>query len=53
MTMQWYYDNNTDFKDYVDRVARCRHLPVDEVLEHVITKEYLKMILADERIKKC
>lgn len=48
-TMQWYYDNNKDFKEYVDRVARCRHLTADEVLKHVITMEYLKMLIDEGR----
>lgn len=48
-TMRYYYENVTDFKEYVDRVARCRHLTVDEVLKHVITMEYLKMLIEEGR----
>lgn len=48
-TAQWYYDNCKDFKEYVDRVVNQRHLPPEEVMKFIITKEYLKMLIQEGR----
>lgn len=53
MPMEWYYDNCKEFQEYVDRVARCRNLTTNEVMKHIITQEYLKMLIAEGRAKKC
>lgn len=33
------YDNNKDFKRYVDRYANQRRLSVEEALRHALVKE--------------
>lgn len=53
MDTKWYYDNCKDFKEYVDRVSRCRHLSTSFVMQLLITKEYLKMLIAEGRAPKC
>lgn len=36
------YCTNNEFKDYVDRYARCYQIPVDLALTHKIVHEYAK-----------
>lgn len=49
MDMKWYYASCKDFQEYVDKVANQRHLPPEEVMKFIITKEYLKMLISEGR----
>lgn len=49
MPIKWYYASCKDFQEYVDRVANSRHLSAEEVMELVITKEYLRMLIDEGR----
>lgn len=40
--MKQFYEENTDFKRYVDRVAKQYGYTVDEVLQLALTKEVFK-----------
>lgn len=51
MPIEWYYDNCKEFQEYVDRVAKSRHFSKVEVMQLVITKEYLKMLIAEGRVR--
>ena len=42
-----FYDVNPDFKGYVDRYMKSRHIPQDkleEVLQHVLVKNYANYV---------
>lgn len=49
--MRWYYDNCEEFKEYVDKVANSRKLSQEEIMRFIVTKEYLKMLIAEGRAK--
>lgn len=49
MDAKWSYASCKDFQEYVDKVANSRKLSAEEVMKFVITKEYLKMLIAEGR----
>lgn len=53
MPIGWYYENCDEFKEYVDKVAACRHFTPEKVMKLIITQEYLKMLITEGRCKKC
>ena len=44
-TSKAFYNENSDFKQYVDKNAKAYNKTVDEVLQMRITDEYLKSLL--------
>ena len=39
------YNTNSRFKEYVDKCAVSRNLPKEEIMKHVIVREYAKECL--------
>lgn len=53
--MKEYYENNLDFRAYVDRYARTYGVSVEEALEHELVKEvyrYYKNMEAEHDTSK-
>lgn len=42
--MQELYETNADFRGYVDRYAKCRHITVEEALEHILIRNYAEYL---------
>lgn len=40
--MREFYENNAQFKEYVDKYCKCHNVTVDEALSHLIVKEVAK-----------
>lgn len=45
MDLRLLYQNNKDFKDYVDRCAKTRKMTIEEVLSLMLTRNYAEYLL--------
>ena len=47
--MREFYENNKDFKEYVDRYAAQRKITVDEALTHAMVREAYDYYRAEDK----
>ena len=43
MDLSAMYDNDKNFKEYIDRYCKCRQISKEEALSHTTTKEVAEM----------
>ena len=43
------YDNNSDFKEYVDKYCKKHHKPVEEALKDILIISYLNYLIENQK----